>query len=283
MPDSEKASTMQLTHSILLTGASGVGKSTLMRRMLECYKSGAVVLAPGSDERDSYLGLDGPAYVFGAFDDIMFQPSLSQWDASGHRDMVRWLQKVYLECADDVKNGKPPRYAVLAIDTLSAVGRLAYNATMAKYQRTEPPAAQSPDGAAFYTNLRITLESGVRLMRAIRGLGVHWIAAAHPAESQVTEILKTQADPSASKIIPDLPGGFKNQLPAYFNVVFNCGIMNAQGGKRAHYLQWRGDPKRVTKSRFGPLSENEYLPADWAVVDAAIRAAAERAFVGEKK
>jgi len=268
---------MQFTHSILVTGASGVGKSTLMRRMLEAYGSGAVVCAPGSDERDSYLGLDAPHYTFGEFDDVTFQPNLNEWAADGHHTMCRWLQRVYLECAKDVEDGKPPRYAVLATDTISAVGRLGFNASMAKYKKTEPPAAQSPDGAAFYTHLRMTQESGVRLMRAIRGLGVHWIAAAHPTESQVTEMLKTQADPSASKIIPDIPGGFKNQLPSYFSTVLHMGIMNAQGGKRVHYLQWRGDPKRVTKSRFGPLSDNEYLQADWPTVDAAIRAAALRA------
>ena len=110
------------TYSILLTGASGVGKSTVIRGALETFGSGAIVLAPGSDEADSYLGLIGrPSFVFKGFDDTLYQPSLGDKVATGHTDMVRWLKAIYLEVRADVDAGKPPRYAVLGIDTLSAV------------------------------------------------------------------------------------------------------------------------------------------------------------------
>src|SRR5438445_3120657 len=177
------------TYSVLLTGASGVGKSTLIRGALETFGSGAIVLAPGSDEGDSYLGLlDNKSYKFQGFDDTLYQPSLGDKIATGHTDMVRWLKSVYLEVKSDFDTGKPPRYAVLGIDTLSAVGRLAYNATLAKFGLSEPPAAIGSSGAPFYSFLRNTLESSVRLMRAIRGCGVHWVVASHPTEAEATAI-----------------------------------------------------------------------------------------------
>jgi AAA domain len=268
-----------LTQSVLLTGASGTGKSTLIRGALEYYGSGAVVLAPGHDEGDSYVGLlDNPAFRFGAFDDIMYQPALKEADwnkATGFTDMVRWLKDVFLAVKADTLEGKPPRYAVLGVDTLSAVGRLAYNQTLAKFGYTEPPAAIGSSGAPFYSYLRNVLESGVRLMRAIRGLGVHWIVASHPTEAETTAIQTTEQSKLSSKIMPDLPGGFKNYLPSFFTTVLDVNI--ALDGK--HYVRWAGDPKRVTKSRLGPLASGPKIdlpapPRDaWASVANAVEAA----------
>lgn len=238
--------------SVLITGASGAGKSTLIRGALLSYGSGAVVLAPGSDEFDSYLGLDSDKYKFGAFDDVLFQPQSKEFNATGHDEMVKWLKQIYLEVKSDVDNGLPPRYRVLGVDTISAVGRLAYNATLARFKLTEPPPAIGSSGAPFYSYLRIVLESGVRLMRAIRGCGVHWIVASHPTEAETTAIQQTASAPSSSKIMPDLPGGFKNHLPSYFTTVLNINI-KSQG---KHFVQWGGDPKRVTKSRLGSLSKD---------------------------
>lgn len=236
------------TNSVLLTGASGAGKSTLLRGALESYGSGLIVMAPGDDEVDSYIGLSGDKYLFKGFDDVLFHAELKEFNATGHSDMVQWLKARYLEVKADVDSGKDPRYKVLAVDTISAIGRLAYNATLAKFKYTEPPPAQSPTGASFYGYLRITLESSVRMMRAIRGLGVHWIVASHPTEADVTPIQALGG--SKSKIMPDLPGGLKNVLPSYFTTVLDVGI----GSTGKHYVQWAGDPKRVTKSRLGPLS-----------------------------
>lgn len=236
------------TNSVLFTGASGAGKSTLLRGALEYYGSGLVVLAPGDDEIDSYIGLTGDKYAFKGFDDVLFHPESKEWNATGHSDMVAWLKQRYTEIKSDVDGGKEPRYKVLAVDTVSAIGRLAYNATLAKFKYTEPPPSISPTGASFYGYLRITLESGIRLQRAIRGLGVHWIVASHPTEADVTPIQALGG--SKSKIMPDLPGGLKNVLPSYFTTVLDVGI----GTTGKHYVQWAGDPKRVTKSRLGPLS-----------------------------
>lgn len=268
-----------LTHSVLLTGASGVGKSTLIRGALEHYGSGLVVLAPGLDEQDSYVGLVGkPGYVFKGFDDVLYQPTVKGSKATGFEEMTKWLRERYVEVASDVESGLAPRYAVLGVDTLSALGRLAYNATLARFGLTEPPPAIGSSGAPFYSYLRIILESGVRVMRGLRGLGVHWIVASHPTEAETTAIQQTASSPSSSKIMPDLPGGFKNHLPSFFTTVLDVNI----GNKGVHYVRWAGDPKRVTKSRLGSLGGDGKidLPANaklaWDLVSGRIEAAMER-------
>jgi len=243
---------MTSPESVLFTGPSGAGKSTLIRGALEYYGSGIVVLAPGMDERNSYLGLDGPNYQFGQFDDIDFNPVGKEWVANGFNDAIKWLRERRKELESDIASSRPLRYRVLGVDTISALGRLGYNATLAYFKKDTPPPAQSPDGAAFYSHLRIVLESGARAMRAIRGLGVNWIVASHPTEAEVTAIQQMANAPAKSKIMPDLPGGFKNMFPSYFDTVLDMNI--AGNGKR--YVMWSGDPKRVTKSRLGALSKD---------------------------
>jgi energy-coupling factor transporter ATP-binding protein EcfA2 len=270
---------MELTHSVLLTGASGAGKSTLIRGALEHYGSGLVVLAPGTDEDSSYVGLlNNPAFKFKGFDDVEFQATVKGTKATGHDEMIKWLRERYAEVKSDVEAGLPPRYAVLGVDTLSAVGRLAYNATLARFGLTEPPPAIGSSGAPFYSYLRIILESGVRVMRGLRGLGVHWIVASHPTEAETTAIQQTANAPSGSKIMPDLPGGFKNQLPSFFTTVLHVDI----GQKGIHFVRWGGDQKRVTKSRLGDLGgDGKFdLPVKakdaWELVASRIEAAMAR-------
>jgi len=235
-------------HNILLTGASGTGKSTLIRGAVEHYGSGALALALGEDELDSYIGLNN-VYV-GCFDDPLFFPQYKEFNVTGLKDMLTWLKGLYVTLKEDVDSGRKPRYAVLGMDTISAVGRLAYNATLSKFQMTEAPPAQSPTGASFYTYMRVNIESAIRIMRAIKGLGVHWLVAAHPIEAETSPIQETKAYTGASKIMPDLPGGIKNVVPAYFSTVLDININN----KGVHYARWQGDEKRITKSRLGKLS-----------------------------
>src|SRR6266496_4863601 len=122
----------KLTHSILLTGPSGAGKSSFARGALVAEGSGLVLASP-LDELDSYYGLEPPMFVMRHFEDSDYLPSEVADKIgvpTGLRDAVRWLRLRYAEVASDVAAAKPPRYAVLVLDTVSAMGTLATNAAM---------------------------------------------------------------------------------------------------------------------------------------------------------
>jgi AAA domain-containing protein len=269
----------QLTHSILVLGPSGAGKSTFARGALVAEGSGLVVASP-LDELDSYLGLDAPKYVFGHFDDSLYLPSADAANVgtpTGLRDAVRWLRLRYAEVAEDAKAGKPPRYAILVLDTVSALGVLATNTAMHKYGRNEPPAAMSPDGAAFYTYLRQRQEELLRIARAFRGFGVHLIALSHVTETDVKDTAVAKVTEGASRMnMPAVPGAFRAALPSFFSTVLYAGVIPGQNNERIHYVQWKADPKRPTKNRFGALDTNDRIRNEWLVVKQKIEDAAAR-------
>lgn len=270
----------KLTHSILLTGPSGAGKSTFARGALVAEGSGLVVASP-LDELDSYYGLEMPRYNMRHFEDSSYLPSESSAELigapTGLRDAVRWLRLRYAEVAADVAAGKPSRYAVLVLDTVSAVGTLAINASMHKYGRNEPPAAMSPDGAAFYTYLRQRQEELLRLARAFRGFGVHLIALSHVVETEVKDTAIAKVTEGASRMnMPAVPGAFRAALPSFFSTVLYAGVIPGADNKRVHYVQWKADPKRPTKNRFGDLDTNDRIRNDWVSVKAKIEEAAAK-------
>jgi len=260
-----------------LTGPSGAGKSTFARGALVAAGSGLVLASP-LDELDSYFGLEAPSYVFKSFDDAGYLPSESAdniGQPTGLRDAVRWLRLRYAEVAEDAAAGKPPRYKVLVIDTVSAMGILAVNAAMAKYGRNEPPAAMSPDGAAFYTYLRQRQEELLRLARAFRGFGTHLIALSHVVETDVKETVIAKVVEGQSRMnMPAVPGAFRAALPSFFSTVLYAGVVPGKEGKPLHYVQWKADPKRPTKNRFGDLDVNDRIKNDWLTVTEKIEAAA---------
>lgn len=259
----------QLTHSILLTGPSGAGKSSFLRRALEHYGSGMVLASP-LDELDSYYGLDPEKFITKSIDDPTYTPSLkdSPGEATGLREGVDWLKRRYVEFLADQKAGKPPRYAVLGLDTVSAMGALATNAAMAAYGKHEPPPALSPDGAAFYTKLRNYQEELLRLARAFRGFGVHLIALSHEIASDVGDdkVTKEVVGDKIRMHLPAVPGAFRTALPGFFSTVLHAGVMAGAKGTRIHYVQWKPDPKRATKNRFGDLSKDDKLVNDFPLV-----------------
>lgn len=266
---------MKLIQSILVTGASGVGKSTFLCKALEAEGSGCVLASP-ADELDSYSPLlDNPSYAFQAIDDGLYTPTLKDGSKpTGLADGLAWLKQRFVEVLSDAKANKAPRYAVLGLDTVSAMGSLATNATMANYSRTEPPPALSPDGAAFYTYLRMKQEELMRLARAFRGYGVHLIALSHEVETEVgPEKVASTIDGKVKVHLPAVPGAFRAALPSFFSTVLHAGVAPGSNGTRQHYVQWKPDPKRPTKTRFGDLGQDK-LNNDWLMIKTAIEQAA---------
>jgi hypothetical protein len=267
--------------SVLLMGPSGAGKSSFLRSVLKAFGSGAVALAPGLDEINSYAELRGkPGYVFEGFDDVGFMPSLGKEGLAveGMNNLLRWQRGIYSEVMEDVKAGRRPRYAVFGMDTVSAMGILGYNATLIKTGRDIPPPAQSPDGAQFYTLLRQYQEQMFRIPRALKGLGVNFIALSHIVERDTTEVTNTNTEARMKSIVAAVPGGFRDVLPGYFDAVFHAGVTKRKVGEKIedlHYLRWKPSGKRPTKSRFGSLSETEIIPNDWSEVAKRIDAAIE--------
>lgn len=270
----------KLVHSLLITGPSGSGKSTFARKALEAEGSGLILAGP-EDELDSYFGLDESSYVKKSIDDSFYTPSLkgvvghSVGEPSGLRDGIQWLRQKGMEVSAAVKSGKPSPYAVLVLDTVSFMGSLASNAAMHKYGHTHPPAAMSPDGAAFYTYLRMAQEELLRVARGFRGYGVHLIALSHEVETEVGDDKIAKEIQGKSKLyMPAVPGAFRTALPSFFSTVLHAGVMPGDKDSRIHYLQWKPSSKMATKNRFGPLDKNDKILNDWVTVKGKIEAAA---------
>jgi len=278
---------LTLTHSILLLGPTGAGKSYFARSALDALGSGLICASP-LDELDSYYPLEAPRFVLSAFDDSAYFPSeevANRGSPTGLTNAVRWLRQRLIEVNDDQKAGRPVRYKVLVLDTVSAFGTLAQNAAMVKYKHEEPPAAMSPDGAAYYTYLRQRQQEFLRTARTFRGFGVHLIALSHVTETDVkdTQVAKT-TDGTSRMTMANAPGSFKTELPSYFSTVLVAGVgqrlLPAADAKsqpkqeRYHYVQWAADPKRPTKNRFGSLGPKDKLSNDWTTVTTAVEAAA---------
>lgn len=257
--------------SILLLGPTGSGKSSFIAQALKYFGSGAIALAPGWDEKNSYVGLlENPAYKFQGFEEQNYQPYFGRWDTNALKDVTIWLEGVRDEVTADVKAGKEPRYKVVALDTASALARFANNITMAQFKMLKPPAAKSPDGAAYYSTLKQVQEGMYRPLRAIYGMGVNIIAAAHVTENEnISEA--AVAEKAAKMILPDVPGGFKTMLPSFFDTVLHTIV---EKGK--HQLQWQPSGKRPTKSRLGALAQAGTVPNDFSSVYKMISDAAEK-------
>lgn len=281
---------MPNARSYLVLGPTGAGKSSFIRTALKALGSGAIALAPGEDEINSYSSIrDNPAFLFKGFDDPLFYPSLKESVVEGHAELLRWQKKIFLEVKEDIAAGKPPRYAAYAMDTATALGTLAYNATLVKSGRDTPPAAQSPDGAFFYTLLKQKLDEMFHIPRALKGLGVHWIAVGHVNERDTTEVSSAAVETKTKSIVAAIPGGYRDILPSFFDVVLHAGVAtvkekDAKGVDTLvdkHYLQWRPSAKRPTKSRFGSLSPNVKIPNNWKSLNEKIDAAIAEEAEGE--
>lgn len=260
--------------SLLVLGPPGSGKSSLARKALEHEGSGVVVLAPGLDEEASYRSLRGlPTYIVKGYDDPEFFPSAASLKATGYDQVLADLRAVYAKLSTTPEELRP---RVLVTDTFNALSGLAMNKTFQKMNRSEPPPAMSPDGAAFWGYFRNLQESLMRICRAIRGSGLHWVATCHINEKEQKEF--GTANPEAAGkmpgLVPAIQGGFRDVFGAGFDLVMYAGVekLTTPGADPVHYLQWRPDPKRPTKSRYGKLATTGRITNDWKGLLAKIEA-----------
>jgi len=274
---------MDKGYAILVEGPSGSGKSHFLRTALLSHKSGAVALAPGDDEWASYMEFEGDTrFAFQSFGDPLFLPSIKSWEATGHKELITWLKDTLKLNIVHFKEHGEPLHRVIGFDTFTGMGELALNQQMAKLKIDGAPPSQSPDGAAFYGGYARAMREIATVGRAYRGLGIHWIATAHviKREGQGGQM----ASASKEQIMPAFVGQFREQVPGIFDLVFHSGVTN----KGDHYLLWKPEPKRVTKSRFGPLTEEKHISNEWDALLPLIETAIEtrinqsKAQLGEK-
>lgn len=275
--------------TLLLLGAPGSGKSTLARQALIAEGSGLIALAPGLDELASYRQVSGnAAYRVRGFDDPDFYPAAGSLKATGYDELLAWLRGVYASLKAAADKSEPLTYKVLVTDTFNAMSTLAMNKTLSHMGVTEPPPAMSPTGAAYWGYQRNLQEALMRACRAIRGMGLHWIATCHVVEKEMKETSVANPDHAEgmkkSGMVPAISGGFRDVMAGGFDLVLHCGVTRAAGtpaaggkpateGKPLHYLQWQPSSKRPTKSRYGSLSEHARIPASWVKLQELIAAA----------
>jgi hypothetical protein len=262
--------------SLLVLGPPNAGKSTLARKALEAEGGGYVMLAPGHDEYASYrMFKDNPQYIIRGYDDPEFFPQANEFKVEGFDRLIKELREAYafLQAHPPGTEGGATA-KVLVTDTFNSMSTLAMNKTYAKFKRSEAPPAMSPDGAAFWTYYRNLQESLMRICRAIRGCGLHWVATCHVAEKEMKEFGTANPEQASSKaagLVPAISGGFRDVFPAAFDLVLYAGVRKAvqkqPDGKEVpvtqHYLRWQPDPKRPTKSRYGSLGASGIIPNDW--------------------
>jgi hypothetical protein len=252
--------------SYLLMGPSAAGKSHFANGAAQAL-GGATVLCFPAAEANSYLELfaDSAHYDLYSFED----------DEQPFHAAVRVVDRVLDEARMLRKDGKPPRQPLLITDTISSLGTLAWHQTMIKMNLTTPPAVKSPEGYQFYSALRYQLERFCQMCAACQGLGMTWICTTHVSEKQVDDTVVATAM-SRGQHVPMIRGGFRDQLPGLFDLVFHAGVerlKTAGVSTRKHYLLWQPDPKRATKSRYGELTEGQHLPNNWQAISGMVGAA----------
>lgn len=250
--------------SLLVLGPPGSGKSSLARKAAEHEGSAVVFLALGMSEETSYRSLRGsPTHIVTGYDDPEFFPSMGSTGlkAEGYDRLLADLRAVYAGLKT------PPNPAVLITDTFSSMATLAMNKTYQKFGKAEPPPAMSPDGAAFWGHYRMLLDQLTRICRAIRGSGVHWVSTCHVTEKEMKEVGPSNPEQlgKSAGYIPAIAGGFRDTFAAEFDLVLYAGVKKDTDKLKppVHFLQWRPDPKRPTKSRYGNLAETGAFRNDW--------------------
>lgn len=251
-------------NAIMVVGPTGTGKSTLARDALIENGSGAVAMAPGSDEAASYLELDATdGYLIEGFQDP--------------KAATKWIQEVYKLNVTHYKAHGEPLHKVLVFDTLSGFDQIIRNKHMKRMGLSDgPPKAQTADGADFYLGLQYDWERLMAAGRSLRGLGIHWIALCHAKMREPTATsMKGGAGESNVIVTPMITGSSRDAIPGAFDLVLHSKIVN-DGGKPAFVMQWVSDPKKPTKSRFGDLADGRVIRNYWKPMVECIEFASQR-------
>lgn len=275
--------------SAIILGPSGTGKSHLALTALLHHGSGVVITAPGADEMESYapvysqasrpvwhedgsftMDADKP-FILAPFDDEDFAPSLGSRElkATGQARIVMFLRQIRRLIEEDVNAGRAPRWAVLVEDTVSGIGELAYNAMLGSMGLVEPPKARGDGGSTFYGGYATRMGDVMRASRALKALGLHWIATSHVQIKDASDTYKQGELASKEQYLPLITGQFREKLTP----IFDLALHSAVDRKGQHYCLWRPDMKRQAKSRYGKLAESGSIPNDWPTILSAIETA----------
>lgn len=256
-------------------GPSGGGKSSLAASALRAEGSGVVLMAPGGDEVASYTEfLDRDGYKIEGFDDPEFMPLMGLKTTEGLKNAMQWANALRTKTKEAAEAGLPLPYKMLVIDRIDGFGQLSVNVMMKTCNITEAPAAQSPEGARYYTGLSNLLHQLMRPIRACKGYGMDVIIISHVVEKEVKKTSHAEVVGGVAEV-PNIPGtAFREALPGICDLVMYAGVarkgelVNGRNNPTnpRHYLQWLPDPDRPTKSRLGPLSPDKLIPNEWAIL-----------------
>lgn len=256
-------------HAALVIGPSGSGKSSFARDALLEEGSGIIALAPSVDEVASYREFKGEeGYEIKSF--------------SSPSAVAKWIEGFYVQNFEYYKKNNKPLHKLLITDTLSGFDQIIRNAVAKKIEgmdteNPDPPKAKSAKGADFYMGIQYRWERILAPCRALRGLGIHWIALSHTkTRAADEETMQGTGLEAAETVQPLVTGSTRASLPGAFDLVFHSSIENVNQ-QTVFALRCKGDPTKVTKSRFGDLAEGAMVKNYWKpVVDLIDKAIAKR-------
>ncbi|KKK55304.1 hypothetical protein LCGC14_3075890 [marine sediment metagenome] len=238
-------------HAVFCLGPSGTGKSSFARSAMLYEGSGLILSAPGVDEFASYEMFKGElGYKLHAMGKVA--------------EAQKWLLETFkLSKAHLAEHGKP-LFKVLTYDTLSGIDQQIRQGRLKTSYGGIPPKARTGDGADFYMGVQYDWERLMSLGRAHRGLGTHFIGLCHGKIRPKTETEMISTGTEAGDIVtPMLTGTSREAIPGAFDLCVHTTIKMVKGEPK-HVMQWKADPTKVTKSRYGSLADNKFIPNDWA-------------------
>lgn len=272
--------------SIAAVGPSGTGKSTFALSVARYHGAGVICTIPGTDEMESYgdlydraeqpvwhadgsvdLPLDSP-YVIAPFDDADFAPSLGakELKADAQERLVFFLRAVRQVIANDLAEGRPPRWPCLIQDTYSAISDLASNAMLSRMRTVDVPKAISPEGSTYYGGLATRLNDVARASRVLKGMGMDWVTTSHVKYTEVSEAVRQGKSSASEQIMPLISGNFRERFLPMFDLVLFSEIVD-----KRYQMRHRADFRKQAKSRYTLATTSEYVENDWPTIRALIR------------